>query len=204
MHWARRSTIVFGIRRGHRHKRSILFTLGALFLVVASVANVPAGDVDFVSDRNAGITLQHSQQWGDFGFDTAAARTGTVGSQLRIGEKTFDKGLGHHANGEIVIDLRGQYSRFRAWIGVQWQGGGHRPKVGRGSVVFRVSVDGNDVFKAGPMSDSDPPKEVDVPLAGARELCLIASDAGDGIACDMANWAEACLVRDLWHQCRFP
>ena len=25
---------------------------------------------------------------------------------------------------------------------------------------------------------------------------LIASDANDGIGCDMANWAEACLVRD--------
>ena len=38
-------------------------------------------------------------------------------------------------NGEIVIDLRGQYTAFRTWIGVQWQGGK------RGSVVFRVAVD---------------------------------------------------------------
>jgi hypothetical protein len=187
---AQRSAVGFGMRRGHGHGRWILFALGALFLAVGSTAKVSAGDVDFISDRSAGITLEHSQQWGDFGFDTAAARTGTVGSPMRIGEKTFRKGLGHHANGEIVIDLRGQYSRFRASVGVQWQGGN------RGSVVFRVSVDGDNVFKAGPMSDSDPAMEVDVPLAGARKLRLIASDAGDGIGCDMANWAEACLVRD--------
>ena len=34
----------------------------------------------------------------------AAARSGTAGAPMRIGEKTYQKGLGHHANGEIVID----------------------------------------------------------------------------------------------------
>ena len=63
-------------------------------------------------------------------------------------------------------------------------------------MVFRVSVDGEVKFETGPMSDSDPARQVDVPLAGARELRLIATDAGDGIGCDMANWAEARLVRD--------
>ena len=111
MHRALRSTVVFGMRRGHRHERSMRFTVGVLFLAVASYASVPAADVDFVSDRNAGITLQHSQQWGDFGIDTAAARTGTAGSRLQIGEKTFDKGLGHHANGEILLLLEGRYRR---------------------------------------------------------------------------------------------
>jgi len=191
MHMALRSTAVFAMRRGHRHKRAVLFAVGVLIVAAAaSVPNVPAEDVVYVSDRNAGITLQHSQQWGDFGFDTAAARTGTAGSPLQIGQKTFDKGLGHHANGEIVIDLRGQYTRFRTWVGVQWQGGG------RGSVIFRVSVDGNTALEIGPMSDSDPAREIDVPVAGARRLRLTASDAGDGIGCDMANWAEARLARD--------
>ena len=165
-------------------------SVGVLFFAITSVHCLPAADPEYLSDPGAGIPLEHSQQWGDFGLDTAAAQTGNVGSPLRIGEKTFERGLGHHANGEIVIDLRGQYSGFRAWVGVQWQGGG------RGSVILRVSVDGQTVFETGPMSDSDPAREVDVPLAGARELRLVASDAGDGIGCDMANWAEACLVRD--------
>jgi hypothetical protein len=89
-----------------------------------------------------------------------------------------------------VVDLRGQYSRFRTWVGVQWQGGN------RGSVVFRVSVDGQVKLQTEPMSDSDPARQVDVPLVGARRLSLSATDAGDGIGCDMANWVEACLVRD--------
>ena len=175
-------------------KPSALLTTWTAVVVVcvagASIPRVLAEEVDFLSDRNAGIGLEHQQQWGDFGFDTAAARTGGTGSPLQIGEKTYARGLGHHANGEIVVDLRGRYSRFRTWVGVQSQGGD------RGSVIFRVSVDGEVKFETEPMSDSDPARQVDVPLDGARELRLTATDAGDGIGCDMANWAEACLVRD--------
>jgi hypothetical protein len=173
----------------HRASRTIV---AAALLAVAPASAAPplAADVAFLSDPAPGVTLAHSQQWGDFGLDTAAARPGTAGSPMRIGEKSYAKGLGHHANGEIAVELHGQYSRFQAWVGVQWQGGG------RGSVTFRVAVDGRTVFEAGPMSDSDPARRIDVSLAGARELRLVASDSGDGFGCDMANWAEACLVRD--------
>ncbi len=163
-------------------------------VVLVLILAAPVGRVgqcaEFLSDVTSGVLFKHHQQWGDFGLDTAAARPGTTGTTLRIGEKTFKKGLGHHANGEIVVDLRGQFSEFRASIGVQWQGGN------KGSVVFRIAVDGEIAFESGPMSDSDPAKEVQVSLENARELRLIAADSGDGIGCDMANWAEARLVRD--------
>lgn len=145
---------------------------------------------EFLSDSASGIPLKHQQQWGDFGLDTAAAPPGSSGSLLRIGDRTFERGLGHHANGEIAIDLTGQFSEFHALIGVQWQGG-HK-----GSVIFRIVVDGEVAFESPPMSDSDPAQEVRVPLTAARELRLVALDAGDGIGCDMANWAEARLIRD--------
>ena len=190
MHTTRRSITVFKTHAGDRRRPALLRSAWALLIAIASVPCLAAQGVDFVSDPSAGISLQHEQQWGDFGFNTAAARPGTTGAPMRIGEKTYDKGLGHHANGEIVIELRGQYSRFRTSVGVQWQGGN------RGSVTFRVSVDGEVKFEAGPMSDSDPARQVDLPVAGARELRLVATDSGDGIGCDMANWAEACLVRD--------
>ena len=150
-----------------------------------------AEQAEFLSDHPASPWLRHQQEWGEFGRDTAAARPGTAGSPLRIGQETFAKGLGHHANGEIVIDLdAGHYTAFRACVGVQWQGGQ------KGSVIFRIRADERTVFETGPMSDSDPARQVEVPLAGVRELRLIAGDAGDGIACDMANWAEARLACD--------
>ena len=120
----------------------------------------------------------------------ATARTGGTGSPLQIGEQKFARVWDITQAGEIVVPLRGQYTRFRALVGVQWQGG-HR-----GSVVFRVAVDGEVKFEAGPVSDSDPARPIDIPLTGALELRLSASDAGDGIGCDMANWVEARLDRD--------
>ena len=168
-------------------------TLTLAFFVLAATAPIQAraaDDASFLSDRDAGIRMRHHQGWGDLGFDTAAAPSGRTGTPLQIGEKTYARGLGHHANGEIVIDLGGRYSRFRASVGVQWQGGR------KGSVIFRVLVDSKTEFQTGPMSDNDPARQINVSLVGARELRLKADDAGNGISCDMANWVEAHLVRD--------
>jgi hypothetical protein len=164
--------------------------IGAILLGLCTASPSSGQEYCFISDRNAGIVLQHQQDWGDFGFDTATSAVGGVGSPLRIGDTTYEHGLGHHANGEIVIELGGQFERFRSWVGVHWQGGG------RGSVTFQVLVDGEIKFEAGPMSDSDSAQQVEVPLHGARELRLVATDSGDGISCDMANWADASLLRD--------
>lgn len=173
-------------RRGHFVIRIVAIAIGGCGLI----GHAMAMDAVSLSDRASGISLSHSQQWGELGIDTAAAQKGRGGSPLRIGERTFATGLGHHANGEIAIGLQGHYAEFRAWVGVQWQGGR------RGSVVFRVVGDGQTLFEAGPMSDSDPAKRVEVGVKGVRELRLIAGDGGDGIACDMANWADAVCVRD--------
>jgi len=180
------SSMFFEGRRLH----PIPCVLLALFWLTAPGSRFPAEGAEYLSDRATGLSMTHRQQWGQFGLDTAAAAPDRPGAVIRIGEATFKRGLGHHANGEIVVDLDGRYTAFRAKIGVQWQGGN------RGSVIFQVSVDGRIEFECGPMSDSDPAKEVLVPLANARELRLIAKDAGDGFGCDMANWAEARLVRD--------
>lgn len=169
-------------------KRSLF--AGVLAVVGATAGLAKANDTLYLSDPSSGLAITHQQQWGDFGVDRAAARAGGTGNPLRIGAQSFAKGLGHHANGEIVVDLRGEFSTFTCLAGVQWQGG-HR-----GSVVFRVAVDGTVRFETGPMTDSDGAKLMEVPVTGARELRLIARDGGDGIGCDMADWAEARLIRN--------
>ena len=111
-----------------------------------------------------------------------------AGLPLQIGEKTYAKGLGHHANGSIEVLLEGEYASFDAEVGLQPCGGG-------GSVIFRVFVDGERRFDSGILRATNAPKPVHVDLAGAQELRLEANDAGDGITCDMANWANARLTR---------
>ncbi len=163
--------------------------LVALLFCITRGPSAQADETIYLSDGETSLEVRHQQQWGQFGCDQAATATKGKGAPLRIGNDTYTKGLGHHANGEITVNLRGEYREFLASIGIQWQGGG------KGSVIFRVEVDGKLIFESKPVSDSTPAQELKISVAGARQLRLVASDAGDGIGCDMANWAEARLIR---------
>ncbi len=173
-------------RTSGRHLHSVV-ALAALsfFFAVSALGQTTRGLGEMVGALNV------KQGWGALGVNTAAyAPGGAPAHALRIGDREYRQGLGHHAPGEIVVPLNGKYTLFQAEVGVQSQGGG------RGSVVFQVWVDGEKRFDSGQMTDSDTAKPVEVALANAREMKLVATDGGDGLACDMANWAEARLTRD--------
>src|SRR4029077_9442500 len=105
-----------------------------------------------------------------------------------IGERTFTKGFGHHASGAITVLLDGAFSAFDTEVGLQ-------PCATVGSVIFRVIVDGEQRFESRVLHSGDAPVAVHLAVAGATELRLETADAGDGINCDMANWANARLTR---------
>jgi hypothetical protein len=142
--------------------------------------------VEYLGDH-LDLMLSTSQAWGELGWNVAAHQSGQAGMPLQIGERTYAKGLGHHANGSIEVLLEGQYASFDAEVGLQPCGGG-------GSVIFRVLVDGGQRFDSGILRATDMPKPIHIDLAGAQDLRLEANDAGDGITCDMANWANARLT----------
>ncbi len=133
------------------------------------------------------LLLAHNQAWGELGLDVAAHDPSKAGEPLRIGSQTYTNGLGHHANGKLVVLLGAEYARFEAEVGLQ--------PCASGSVIFRVQADGQTLFDSGILRSGDAAKAINVPVAGAQELVLEAADAGDGIACDMANWANARLIR---------
>jgi len=58
---------------------------------------------------------------------------------LRIGQQTFAKGIGAHANGKIVIQLKRPFRRLHARVGVD---NNDDTKGKLGSVEFSVRVDG--------------------------------------------------------------
>ncbi len=133
--------------------------------------------------------ISRSQAWGALGRNVAAHADPARALPLRIGDKHYANGLGHHAAGEISIAVPDGHARFEAEVGLQWQGGGTP-----GSVVFEVLVDGHKQFDSGVMRENDPPRPVSVPLAGARVLTLRLTDAGDGLTCDAGNWCDARLL----------
>ena len=174
-------------------RQEVQLRLAAVMLIcIAILASCPAGYAaepavaQRLSDSPDLITFL-SQGWGELGIDCAAHATQPP-LPLRIADATYAKGLGTHAPGEMLIDLDGGYTAFKASVGLQWQDSEE------GSVVFKVLVDGKELFNSGTMRKHDPAKSVNVSLKDADELRLVVNDAGDGMTCDCADWADAALL----------
>jgi hypothetical protein len=106
-----------------------------------------------------------------------------------IAGKPFARGLGSHANARITYELAGgNFKTFRCQVG-------RDEHAMNGVVIFQVWLDDKKVFDSGPMSAATPAKPVEINLQGASILELRALDAGDSIAGDHANWADAQLLR---------
>lgn len=118
---------------------------------------------------------------------------------LRIGEKSYTRGLYCHAVSKIVVTLPGRGKRFTADIGLDHNDDTLR---GRGSVVFSVTVANRVAFKSDIIQVQTPAQPVDVDLQGATSFVLDIGDAGDGIGWDQSNWADARVLlddgRELW------
>jgi len=123
------------------------------------------------------------------------------GRPIKIGDKEFKRGMICHAVSRVVVRLPGPGKSFSAVVGLDANAGG-------GSVVFSVDVrrpfDGlrTTAFKSGVMGPSEAGVPVKVDLGGAREFTISAGDAGDGVNCDHADWADAKVIladgKEIW------
>ncbi len=111
------------------------------------------------------------------------------GNPLRLGGKTYARGVGSHARSEIALDLKKAATRFEAMVGIDDE------VEGRGTVVFEVWVDGRKAARTDILYGIET-AEISVDLSGAERLVLVIKDAGDGIGCDHADWADARLTLD--------
>jgi len=130
------------------------------------------------------------QDWGVLGKDVSVD-----GNPLSLGGEMFYRGLGAHANSEIVYKLDSDYRFFEAVVGLDDESEGETP-----SVEFLVYVDGNLTYRSGVMTTSSKPDKINVSVADARELKLVVSDGGTGVEGnlihgDHADWADAKLTR---------
>ncbi|WP_099159685.1 glycoside hydrolase family 2 TIM barrel-domain containing protein [Virgibacillus ndiopensis] len=123
------------------------------------------------------------------GWRTIQMDRSIEGNPLRLWngseEITYDKGIGTHANSEIVYDLEGKgYTRFQSLVGVDQE-------IGGGSIAFEVWLDGERVYESGVMYNDTPAKQVDLDITGKKKLKLVVTDAGNGNAEDHGDWANA-------------
>ena len=119
------------------------------------------------------------------------------GGILKLGGKSYEKGLGVHSYCSLTFSLNGKYKEFRSIIGLD-DSVRFRGKPGMGFVRFRILVDGK-AAKEHPegvlMEKGESPKKIVINVAKAKTLTLVADYGPLLHILGRANWADAHLIR---------
>ena len=138
------------------------------------------GDLPWLTADNAFGPVERNTSNGE-------ARAGD-GKPITIGGVVYPKGLGTHALSTVEFYVGRSCSSFRAFVGVD------DAKGANGTVVFEVYADGRKVADSGVLTNAMPAKAITADITGSTLLTLVATDAGDGINSDHADWADAVVA----------
>lgn len=83
-----------------------------------------------------------------------------------------------------------QQNDLKQYLGID-KGSG---EIESGSVIFRITADGKELYNSGTMHQGEPVQTITLPVGGISILELIADDAADGISGDHANWLDAAIT----------
>ena len=117
-----------------------------------------------------------------------------AGGTLTTAGTVWRRGIGMHAPTRVTWELDGGFSRLRGTVGIddsaRWN-----PVGARGSVVFRVWLDGEPAWESAVVRGGDGALAMPaLDVSGVRELVLEADMAGD-FRGDRANWIRLLLIR---------
>ena len=104
--------------------------------------------------------------------------------RLTIAGRSFQRGIGTHANSNIPLLLGGNGVELSGLAGVDDETGR------RGSVVFKIEADRKEIWNSGLMGPGDDAKAFTLDVRGVKSLVLLATDVGDGFDWDHADWVD--------------
>jgi alpha-galactosidase len=159
----------------------ILFASALLLATSCIHAPAPKPETVWISSLDLSPITQ--------GWGKPQADKSVTGMPLTIADRKFEHGVGTHADSLARLQLHRNATRFSAWVGVD-----DNAHAKEASIAFKVIGDGKTLFKSGVMRLGQAAKKVDVDVTGVKILLLLVDSAGDGIAYDHADWAEAKLL----------
>jgi alpha-galactosidase len=149
------------------------------------VAVAPTAGTHYLSDLNWMIA---SSFWGPVESDRSnGEQAAGDGQTITIGGVTSAKGLGTHANSEVVFYLGGSCTAVSTDIGIDDE------KTGAGDATWQVWADssgGSLKVAEAAATWQDAPRHLDANVAGAQVLRLVTLDNGDPNS-DHTDWAGA-------------
>ncbi|MFA7235517.1 MAG: NPCBM/NEW2 domain-containing protein [Phycisphaeraceae bacterium] len=154
---------------------------------------VRSGRMTFMSDLK--VMEERTSATVTFGWPMRKDES-VMGGPIEMGDRRFERGLGVHARSELSYDIAGQYRLFAAVIGLTPAPGSKAPAPGsgEGDCVFVVKGDGKTLLKQR-MKAGEAWKEVRLDVSGVKRLELIVEEGENLDVGDLANWADARLIR---------
>jgi alpha-galactosidase len=157
-------------------------TLATALALVALGTQAPAAQPETVWLSSLDLSFI-VQGWGQPQADKAV-----TGKPISIGGKTFEHGLGTHADSIVRLQLKGGTERFTAFVGVD-----DAATSDQANITFQVMADGKRLVRSPAMKRGQAAKKVDVDVKGVKMLLLIASSKGS-TSFAHADWADAQLL----------
>jgi hypothetical protein len=178
-----------GVELTRAHGQVLKLPLDALLLL--SVEDARIAYLSDLAPAQAGAAAPFGD---DLGMTWPPRIDGSVGGgPLTVRGLRFARGIGVHAPSRSTWKLDGTWKELHGLVAVDDESSA---LAARGSVVFRVFVDGKLAFESATQQGGDAPLALPkIALDGARELALEVGDAGDGFAGDRADWLEVTLQR---------
>jgi nicotinamidase-related amidase len=117
------------------------------------------------------------------------------GKPLRVRRSTYSHGMGFRAPSSVQYDLKPEYKRFVARVGIDdnlLDDNNGRFLAMHSSVVFKVFIDGKQVAESPVMRISQEPWRFDVEIPkDSYRINLVCMDAGTRSILDYGNWIDA-------------
>lgn len=141
-----------------------------------------SGSVIYLSDL---APVRSVNGWGPYEKDRSNGEAAAGdGNAIKIRGTAFAKGLGVHADSNLAYQLGGTCRLFKTTIGLDDE------VHGSGSVVFRVTGDGKELYRSPLLKGGNPPVPLELDISGVKELGLVV-DRADNFTLDHADWADA-------------
>ena len=110
-----------------------------------------------------------------------------LGNPLKLGDRTFEKGLGVHARCLLTYPRDQRFDVFAATIGIDAE------TEGKGDCIFKVLGDGKELFQKR-VKGADKPVPVRIDVADIDRLTLAVEPGEDFDLADHGNWCDARLL----------
>ncbi len=173
-------SLVWNILIKYRKKFLLLIFIFLLIPALFNLYNLSKKEI-YLSELQE---IKWTQGWGKAGKNRNLEE-----NRLFINQYPYDYGLATHSPSLISYQLDGNYNYFKTDTGLSKKSGR------KGSVIFKIYLDGEEVYRSSLIGGKNKPEHVEISVSGKKNMELIVEDGGDGIDFDHAIWGNAKLYK---------